>query len=205
MTELAAEDAGTGKRERTKQANRAAILEAGLEVFSELGYGAATVRDVTRRTELAAGTFYNYFPDKESIFRAIVEESATETRARVRAARTGARDVEAFVRSGYRAYLEFLVEDRRASALMRRNAGTIRLMFDEPVLGAGTEELEADLRAAVAAGLLPEHDAHLMAAAMVGAGFEVAQRMLESDPPDVEHAVAFLTDLFLAVLQRLGA
>ena len=28
------------------------------------------------RTELASGTFYNYFPDKSSVFRAIVEETA---------------------------------------------------------------------------------------------------------------------------------
>ena len=52
-----------GRRERTKQANRAAILDAARDVFAEIGYGAATVRDVIRRTGLAAGTVYNYFPD----------------------------------------------------------------------------------------------------------------------------------------------
>ena len=49
-----------GRREQTKAANRAAILEAALEVFGELGYDAASVRDVIRRTDLASGTFYNY-------------------------------------------------------------------------------------------------------------------------------------------------
>jgi hypothetical protein len=39
-----------------------------------------------------------------------------------------------------------------------------------------------------------------MAAAMVGAGFEVAVRMLDRDPPDVEGAVEFLTGIFLAGL-----
>jgi len=53
------------KRERTKASNRAAILEAARDVFAELGYDAATVRDIVRRTDLASGTFYNYFPDKE--------------------------------------------------------------------------------------------------------------------------------------------
>ena len=45
-----------GKREQTKAHNRAAILAAAREVFAELGYDAAGVRDVIRRTELASGT-----------------------------------------------------------------------------------------------------------------------------------------------------
>ena len=39
-----------------------------------------------------------------------------------------------------------LAADKRAFvALMRRNSGTIRTMFDEPALGAGIEELRAIL------------------------------------------------------------
>ena len=53
-----------GKRERTKVANRQAILDAAREVFGELGYDAATVRDIIRRTGLASGTFYNYYKSK---------------------------------------------------------------------------------------------------------------------------------------------
>jgi AcrR family transcriptional regulator len=192
-----------GRREATKQANRAAILDAAREVFSDLGYGAATVRDIVRRTDLATGTFYNYFPDKEAVFRALLEESAREARVRVRAARRSAGDVDGFVREGYRAYFEFLANDRTSFEIMRRNAGTIRALFETPALGAGTDELEADLRAAVEAGVVPDHDARYMAAAMVGAGFEIAVRMLEADPPDVEGAVDFATSLFVGGLTRV--
>ena len=199
MTDLAL----GGRREATKQANRAAILDAAQEVFADLGYGAATVRDIVRRTDLATGTFYNYFPDKEAVFRALLDESAREARARVREARGRASDVEAFVREGYRAYFEYVASDRTLFEIMRRNAGTIRALFDTPALGAGTDELEADLRAAVEAGVIPPHDARYMAAAMVGAGFEIAVRMLESDPPDVDGAAAFATSLFVGGLTRV--
>ncbi|MEA2275882.1 MAG: hypothetical protein QOI62_696 [Solirubrobacteraceae bacterium] len=194
---------GTGKRERTKAANRAAILAAGREVFSELGYGASSVRDVVRRTDLATGTFYNYFPDKEAVLRALVDEIATEARARVRSARLAASSVDGFVADGFRAYFEFLAGDRDTLALMRRNAGTIRTMFDEPALGAGVDELRADLQAGIDAGALPAHDADLMAAAMVGAAVEVGLRMVERDPPDVEGAAAFVTDVFLGAFERM--
>jgi AcrR family transcriptional regulator len=191
----------TGKREQTKAANRAAILDAARAVFSEIGYGAATVRDIVRETDLATGTFYNYFPDKESVLHELLDAAASEIRARVREARTSSGSVEEFVVGGFRAYYGYLVEDPETFGLMRRNAGTIRSMFDEPALGAGIEELREDLQAGVRSGLLPEHDVDFMASAMVGAGFEVAVRMLERDPPDVEAAVAFVSRVFLAGLE----
>jgi len=197
-------NAVAGKRERTKAANRAAILTAAAEVFSDIGFGAASVRDIVRRTDLATGTFYNYFPDKESVLRALVDEIAVEARARVQAARRAATDLDEFVRNGFRAYFEFIASDRTTFDLMRRNAGTIRMLFDEPALGAGMEELRADLEAGIASGALPPHDAELMAAAMVGAGLEVGIRMVDRDPPDVETAVAFVTDVFLGAFQRMG-
>jgi AcrR family transcriptional regulator len=169
-----------------------------------MGYGAASVRDIVRATDLATGTFYNYFPDKETVLRALVDEIAVEARARVRAARTAATTVEGFVADGFRAYFEFLVEDPETVALMRRNAGTIRTMFDEPALGAGIEELRADLEAAVAAGRIPHHDADLMAAAMVGAGVEVGLRMVEREPLDVGRAVTLVTNVFLGAFERIG-
>ena len=89
-------------------------------------------------------------------------------------------------------------------ALMRRNAGTIRAMFDEPALGAGIEELRADLETAVTQRADPAPRRRLMAAAMVGAGVEVGVHMVERDPPDVERAVAFVTDVFLGAFERLG-
>jgi len=173
-------------------------------VFSDLGYGAASVRDIVRETDLATGTFYNYFPDKESVLRALVDDITVEARARVRAARMAATTLDGFVSGGFRAYFEFLAEDPDTVALMRRNSGTIRTMFDEPALGAGIDELRADLETAVIAGRIPPHDADLMAVAMVGAGVEVGLRMVEREPLDVERAVAFVTDVFLGAFERIG-
>ena len=46
MTASVTADRTAGKRERTKAANRAAILRAGREVFSDIGYGAEDRRAV---------------------------------------------------------------------------------------------------------------------------------------------------------------
>jgi len=201
--DVVARAGGSGRREATKQANRAAILDAARDVFADLGYGAASVRDIVRRTDLASGTFYNYFPDKEAVFRALLEESAAEARSRARAARRAARSLEEFVADAYRAYFSFLASDRRLFDLVRRNAGTISTQFSEPAFGVSVAELEEDLRDAIAGGALPEHEVGYMAAAMVGAAFELGVRMIEDDPPDVEGATRFAADLFVGGMARL--
>jgi AcrR family transcriptional regulator len=194
-----------GKRQRTKLANRAAILDAARLTFVQLGYGAATVRDIVRGSGLAAGTFYNYFPDKEAVFRALVQETAREAGERARRARARGTTLEAFVADGFRVYFELLVEDRATFELVRRNAGTIRAMFDEPAIVGTIAQLAEDLREGIASGLVPPHDTELMAAAMVGTAFEVGVRMLDDHPPDVEGAAAFCAALFRGGLDRLGS
>jgi AcrR family transcriptional regulator len=193
-----------GRRERTKAQNRTAILEAARVVFAELGYDAAGVRDVIRRTDLASGTFYNYFPDKESVFRAVLDESAQEVRRRLRDVRAGARTLETFVGDAYRAWFEFLVEDQLMFELLQRNAGTIRALFGDPILGAGVEDLLDDLRVAIKRGDVPALDADYMAGAMAGVALELGVRMAERDPPDIDGAARFATELFLGGIARLG-
>ena len=69
-----------GKREQTKLANRQAILDAARAVFRELGYEAATVRDIIRRTGLSVGAFYNYYRSKEEVFAALADDGARRFR-----------------------------------------------------------------------------------------------------------------------------
>jgi AcrR family transcriptional regulator len=189
-------------RERTKHANRAAILAAGREVFAADGYGAASVRDIVRRTELASGTFYNYFPDKASIFAAIVRDVAAEALRRARDARREASNPRGFVEDAYRAYFSFVVEDPATLAFIARNLGTIREQFGETVLEAGAAELREDLEAAIAAGELAPVDVDYCAHAMIAVGIELGQRLVLRDPPDVEGATAFATALFAGGLAQ---
>jgi AcrR family transcriptional regulator len=194
-----------GRRERTKAVNRAAILEAARAEFSETGYEAASVRDIVRRTELASGTFYNYFPDKASILEALVVQTGAEARRRVRAARRRARSPEAFVEDGFRAFFEFIASDPATFAFVRRNLGTIREHFGDAVLPSGLGELQEDLRAAIAGGQLAPVDVEYCAHAMIAVALELGQRLLERRPPDVDGATRFAAALFVGPLRSSPA
>ena len=86
-----------GRRERSKAANRQSILDAARRVFAQLGYEAASVRDIIRGTDLASGTFYNYFKSKEEVFEALADDGARRFKPVLRAQRDRATSVEDYI------------------------------------------------------------------------------------------------------------
>ena len=61
--------------EAAKQATRQRILETSLERFKSNGYRETTTKDIARRSGIASGTLFNYFPTKEAIVMTLVAES----------------------------------------------------------------------------------------------------------------------------------
>lgn len=57
----------TSLRERKKTATKERIYRSALALFREKGFGAATVEEIAGAAEVAKGTFFNYFPSKESV------------------------------------------------------------------------------------------------------------------------------------------
>jgi AcrR family transcriptional regulator len=193
-----------GRRAERKAQNREKLIAAARKVFAEKGLGAATVRDVIRETDLATGTFYNYFADKEEIFRALLEDFSAKARVAVRDERLREGTLEQRVESAYRAYFELVVEERELFSVLVRNAGAIALISDEGIFEAGVREFFEDLGAWVEEGLLPPVDLDYLATAGVAIGFQVATRMIDRRPPDVDGAAAFCAALFLGGLQAVS-
>ena len=53
--------------------SRTQILDSALKLFSHKGYGATSVRDIAEEAGLSKGNVYHHFPDKETIFRALLD------------------------------------------------------------------------------------------------------------------------------------
>src|SRR5260221_3984939 len=138
-----------GRREQNKAETRAALLKAARTVFAEIGYGAAGVRDIVRRTDLASGTFYNYFKDKDEIFEAVVREMSVELMRRHRGGRARARTAEEFFRSHISTYINFVVDDPEILAFGRNNVTPVRMMFEKPDLQSMARQLFDDVKTAI--------------------------------------------------------
>ncbi len=185
-----------GKRERTKATNRHAILAAARRVFAQLGYEAASVRDIIRGTDLASGTFYNYFRSKEEVFEALADDGARRFRPILRMARENASSFEDYLHSAFVAYYRFIVEDNQDEGRpIDERRPHVRL--DTPEMMAVYQEVRQSLEDAIARGNVPRLDADYLACACIGLAQEVGTAMLRRSPPDIEEAAAFSTGLIL--------
>jgi AcrR family transcriptional regulator len=62
------------QREEKSERSRRAVLDAALHLFAHQGYRATAVRDIVDRAGVSTGNLYHHFPDKEAIFRALLDE-----------------------------------------------------------------------------------------------------------------------------------
>lgn len=193
-----------GKRERTKVANRQAILDAAREVFGELGYEAATVRDIIRRTGLASGTFYNYYRSKEEVFEALADDGARRFRPILRDQFEAASDFASYLRGAVHAYFEFLAKEHETWQARRPvNERVPHMTVDTPEMERVFEEVRDSFRTIMERGDAPLVDADYLAVAAIAVAREVGQHMLQRRPIDIAGAAEFATNLILGGLPAL--
>ena len=196
---------GPSLREAKKRENRKAFLEAGRRVFSEIGLGAATVRDIVRESGLAQGSFYNYFDSKEAVFEVIVDSVVEQIRARLRESREAAIDGPSFLIAGYRACMELTAFDPDTAALMRRNQNAFRAAFYQNQTASGLlADLVEELDGKVASGVFRPHDSAVMAETMISLGVDLIITCLDA-PDEAPRRLDFLQDLFANALLADGA
>src|SRR5919107_4492688 len=191
----------TTTREQQKQANRAKLVAAARKVFAEKGLAAATARDIVRETDLATGTFYNYFDDKEDVFRAVFEEFAEPARAAGREKRLQpGLGLEQRVYDAYRSWFELVASDPEMFELMRRNADAVGMMGAHDLFAEAVRELVEDMEQWVAEGQLPadvEPWLPQVARSIAGGGFQIGAHMAEQGVSDVDATARFCARLML--------
>ncbi|MCR4432736.1 MAG: TetR/AcrR family transcriptional regulator [Caldiserica bacterium] len=66
------------RRERKKNATRSSILRAARHLFEEKGPENTSIEEIAEMADVSKSTFFNYFPNKESLFTAIAEEEVQD-------------------------------------------------------------------------------------------------------------------------------
>jgi AcrR family transcriptional regulator len=90
------------------QRTRAKLLKAAESIFGEKGYERASIADITRKASVALGTFYVYFPDKQSIFVEVVDELGSRLRRLIGEATAGCESRMEVEREGLRTFFQFV-------------------------------------------------------------------------------------------------
>ncbi|WP_226597722.1 TetR/AcrR family transcriptional regulator [Marinobacter nauticus] len=205
----------TGKRALNRIRNRHAILRAARDCFQEHGYDNTTIRDIVRRTGLAAGTFYNYFSSKRDIFAALLSDFLTSLNNDMSQQRQSASSTQEFVYRAYLALYSATAKDPVVYELAHQNQRALRNLFGSDILGLTMLSLEEDVRNAMTRGLLPAVDADYLCAAFFGVAYDTsmlvarrAHQKPELAQDEARTAAEFSTQLFLGgfpALTRLSS
>lgn len=180
---------------RRGRATRARILEAARDVIAVDGYAGASIASVAARAGVATGTPYRHFPSKEALYAEVVRQVCEREVAAVRiaAADTPGGAVERLVAVIALFVHRALRSPRLAWALlaepMEQTVDEIRLEFRRRY----RDDVAALLAEAVEHGEVPEQDATLVAAALVGGVADAIVGPLApvgQDAPDTEAVVA---------------
>jgi AcrR family transcriptional regulator len=61
-------------RHRRSEHTRRQVLDAALDLFAHQGYRGTGVKEIAERAGVSTGNVYHHFPDKEAIFRTLLDE-----------------------------------------------------------------------------------------------------------------------------------
>ncbi|BAU88187.1 tetR family transcriptional regulator [Streptomyces laurentii] len=177
-------------------AQRAAIVEAGLRLLAEHGHAGCTMAAVAGRAGVATGSVYRHFAGKAELsvelFRTVVgREVAAVSEAAARPShRTAAERVVAVIETFASRALK---APRLAYALLAEPVDPAvdaeRLVFRRAFRDIFAERIAAGVRS----GELPPQDAVLTASALVGAGAEALTGPLTAGSPGPGTVPALVT------------
>ena len=160
---------GLRSRPAPAGSTRERLIHSARKLLEEGGYAAASVQAIAERTGVAAGALYRHFPSKAELFVEVFRDAAKRDLAAMR---------EAASASGCVERLEAAVATFAQRALRHRRLAWA--LVYEPVDPRVDEErlvyrreycrhMAALLREGIAAGEIPDQNAELSAAAVVGA------------------------------------
>jgi AcrR family transcriptional regulator len=175
-----------------------AIVAAGVDVFTRLGFASARVEDILESAKIARRTFYKHFASKEAVLAAIYDVATRQLMQEIRGAKGD--DPLDLVRHGLDLYLDYHVDNAKLLRLLVEHA----IRSDSPLHAARArfrEDLVALLDGAVKAAGGPARDP-LLYVALISALEGVSLELLSTGarPADVARAKRVMHELLARTL-----
>ncbi len=120
------------KMDRRWERTRAALMSAGRTLFASRDVEGVTVDQIVATAEVATGSFYNHFVDKDVVAREIASAVRRQAEQAVDAANANVTDPAAHLARALCVFMRFAIEHREsAQVLWRLNSGAT--MVDAPI------------------------------------------------------------------------
>lgn len=116
----------SGLRERKKLRTRATLIETAAELCERQGFDKTTVEQIAAAADVSPRTFSRYFPTKEAVIFAIIEDTAAFVADELALLPTDINEFEAMLRAHLKAVQPGL--DGRPTPIFHRMAALIRIV-----------------------------------------------------------------------------
>ena len=141
------------RSDRRRARTRAALLEAGRALYALRGLDAVSVDEIVAAADVAKGSFYNHFRDKDGFAREIAAGVRRQAERAVEAANAGVTDPDQRVARALCVFIRFAIDHRdSAQVLWRLNSGAT--MADAPI----NRGLRGEVERGIASGCFRQID-----------------------------------------------
>lgn len=179
-----------------RNARRAQLLAAALEIFVQQGYHAALMDDIAEHAGVSKPVLYQHFPSKLELYLALLEEHVADLVARVRAALDATTDNRERIRGAVTTYFDFVDSEGAAYRLVFESD-----LRNEPAVAERVEKGLESVVTAIADTIAHDTgvgaaEARLLSVALTGIA-EVSARwwLASGDSVSKERAVELLVSL----------
>jgi AcrR family transcriptional regulator len=194
MSQIATQPRTVRKRERT----RGELVAAAERLVAAHGLDALSIDEITEEADVAKGTFYTHFTDKDDLAAAIGRHIRIELEDKITATNEGITDAAVRMANGFSSLCTFAIaQPVRACALLRLISGGVDP--DTPI--------NAGIRGDVVLGIKTKRFAvtsiNAATVAMIGIAMSAGMRLSDAAHP-VADPFAFAADIVATALIALG-
>ena len=189
------------KRQIKKKQNREIIINSARAVFARKGYDNSSVREIIEPTNLGAGTFYNYFPDKLSVFKSINERIVADFSHNFLREIEKSTTFEEIVQTVFSLWFNWISDKENDHLFIKNNK---KYLLDLKWLGSKSKEYKIfynnifkvimDLSKKTE---LPNNDISFMITSVIAIATSLGDEILSRQDITPEDATAFATKLFI--------
>lgn len=136
-------EAALGLRERKKQRTRATLVDVAARLCAQQGYERTTVEQIAAEAEVSPRTFSRYFPNKEAVIGALMEETSEHVASALIGQPRDITEHEALVRAHIAVFRA--AESREPGAMsFDRMGGFLSIVNSTPMLGLSSFTFRPD-------------------------------------------------------------
>ena len=187
-------------KSRDPEKTRSSILDAALNAFANKGYHDTHLDEIAENSHTSKGSIYFYFPNKERLFLALVDQFANLLERRITEAIQGETVAMAKVEAALEACLSTFGKYRRQAKVLLVQASGLgnafemkRIEINERFAGL----IEEYLHEAVAQGEIEPIDAAIVSHAWMGAIYNLVIRWVYTGEPEPPRIVQTLVPTLL--------